>query len=332
MRSRPVALAGWLFAVACLVMAQAEPATAQLNSPSVRGDLGLKAGSQPIPGGYVFLPLSFYSADALKDRTGAEVARGQLDAALFGAGISVVTGKTILGGTYGFAVVVPAANNRLQGGRIDENPGAGLTDIFVQPVTLGWRRPRLDAIAGYGLYLPTGRFGEPDEGDTGLGMWGHELLAGTTVYLDQARRWHAATTATFVMHSRKRGTDLRAGPVLNLEGGIGRDLLGGGLTTGLTYYANWKVGDDRLPPVADVLVRGRNRAFALGPEVSVALARANTIYGSVSARYQWELGARVAPEGGAFNVLVTLLMRPLRLPARAPAAHSAWRRPTPTRP
>lgn len=329
---RPAAALGWLLAMPpCWALAPA-PAAAQLNSPSIRGDLGLKAGSQPAPGGYVFVPLYLYSADALKDRTGAEVARGQVDSSVFGVGIAVVTTRTIAGGTYGFAAVVPGANNRLQGGRIDENPGAGLTDIFVQPITLGWRRPRFDAIAGYGVFLPTGRFGDAEEGDTGLGMWGHELLAGSTVYLDAARRWHAATTATFVLHSEKRDTELRAGPVLNLEGGLGRDLLGGALSTGLTYYASWKVGDDRLPPRADVLVRGRNRVFGLGPEATVLLARKNTIYGSVSVRYQWEVGARVATEGGAFNILVNVLMRPLRLSAApAPSRHPVVPGPTSAR-
>ncbi|BCS32559.2 hypothetical protein TBR22_A17730 [Luteitalea sp. TBR-22] len=309
-------------AIACGVAAG--PVRAQLNSPSMRGDLGLKAGSQAPPGGYVFAPLYLYSADVLKDRAGDVVARGQVDSALFGVGVSVVTARTIAGGTYGFTVVIPGANNRLQGGRIDEDPGAGLTDIFVQPITLGWRSPRTDVIAGYGLYVPTGRFGDAEEGDTGLGMWAHEFLAGTTVYLDAARLWHAATTATFVVHSDKRDTELRAGPVLNLEGGVGHDFLGGGLSAGLAYYASWKVGDDRLPPRADVLVRGRNRVFAVGPEVSMALAWKRTVYGSVTARYQWETGARVATEGGAFNLLVNVLMRPLHLPApSAPASRSS---------
>lgn len=317
MRGSAVPACMWLASVAIAwIVAGASP-SAQLNSPSLRGDLGLKAGSQPPPGGYVFSPLYLYSAEVFRDRAGAEVARGQLDSALFGAGVTVVTAKRLAGGTYGFTVVVPGANNRLQGGRIDEDPGAGLTDVFLQPIALGWHSARADAIVGYGLYVPTGRFGDAEDGDTGLGMWAHEVLAGTTVYLDARRLWHVATTATVVVHSNKRDTDLRAGPVLNLEGGVGRDVLGGALSAGLSYYASWKIGDDRLPPLANVLARGRNRVFAVGPEVSTALAWNRTVYGAVTARYQWETGARVATEGGAFNLLVTLFMRPVRLPPPA---------------
>ena len=80
------------------------------------------------------------------------------------------------------------------------------------------------------------------------------------------------------------------------------------------------------------VVRGRNRVFAVGPEVSMALAWKRTVCGSVTARYQWETGGRVTTEGQAFNLLVNVLMRPLQLPPPAspaivPAQRAGWRRP-----
>jgi len=48
-----------------------------------------------------------------------------------------------------------------------------------------------------------------------------------------------------------------------------------------------------------LLVRGRNRGWGLGPEVSLALASSKAVYGFVTVRYQWELEARTTTEGGA---------------------------------
>lgn len=50
-----------------IVIAVAASARAQLVTPHVKGSVGLKAGSQPPPGGYVAAPvLYFYTADEVK--------------------------------------------------------------------------------------------------------------------------------------------------------------------------------------------------------------------------------------------------------------------------
>lgn len=141
-------------------------------------------------------------------------------------------------------------------------------------------------------------------------------LSRAAVYFDQARTWHVATTATVNVHSTKRGSDTRVGNILNLEGGLGHDMMQGGLTAGPAYYATFKLTEDELGPVAAALVRGRNRVLGLGPEVTLALAAKNSICGFATARYQWEVGARVAPEGRAFNILATFLLKPVKLKQR----------------
>jgi hypothetical protein len=189
---------------------------------------------------YVAIPLWFYTADAVKDREGDELLTGTLDAAVFGAALNVVTTRKLLGANYGFLVVLPWANNRVQGVEdFDSNPGAGLTDMFIQPIVLGWHRPRADVTAAYVLYLPTGRYEDGASNNTGLGMWAQEFLVGTTVYLNESRTLHAATTATFDFQSAKEDSNTKVGSILNLEGGMGVDFLGGGLTTGLVYYGTF---------------------------------------------------------------------------------------------
>ena len=129
------------------------------------------------------VPLWFYTADAVKDRNGNEILTGNLDSAVFGGGLNVVTRKKVMGGNYGFLVVLPGANNRVQGAEdFDANPGAGLTDMYVQPINLGWTKPRADFTAAYGLFLPTGRYEDgaerqyrPRHGRTGNPGWHHRL-------------------------------------------------------------------------------------------------------------------------------------------------------------
>ena len=294
------------------------PSAAQLNGQNIKGDAGLKSGSQPPPGTYVVVPLWFYTADAVKDRDGHELLNGSLDSAVFGAGLAVVTPKTVLGGRYGFMAVLPGANNRVQGAAdFDNNPGAGLTDLYVQPISLGWTKPRADFTAAYGLFIPTGRYDNGADNNTGLGQWAQEIVIGTTLYLNETRTLHAATTASFDFQSKKKDSETKVGNIMNLEGGVGADFLGGGLTAGLAYYGTFKLTDDQFDQRAlALLIRGKNRVWGLGPEFTLALASKSkkAIYGFVTVRYQWELGARTTTEGAAWNVVATFPLKPIHIP------------------
>lgn len=72
------------------------------------------------------------------------------------------------------------------------------------PRQLGWQKKRFDALVGYGLFIPTGKFTAGASNNHGLGMWSHELSAGTTVYLDKKKQWHAATNAYYNIQSHIR--------------------------------------------------------------------------------------------------------------------------------
>jgi hypothetical protein len=302
--------------VASAVLGLATPALAQLNGQHIKGSAGLKAGSQAPPGGYVVIPvLYFYGADEVKNRDGDALPfNGKLNASVFGAGLNVVTTKKVLGGSYGFSVILPWADNRLQGTEIGSNPGAGITDMAIQPISLGWHRKRADVLTGYTMFVPTGRYEDGASNNTGLGMWGHELALGTTVYLDAARKFHAGTLATFDFQSKKKDSDTKVGNILNLEGGLGGDFLKGGLTTGLSYYATFKLTDDQFDGFPELNLPGRNKVFGIGPEGTLALAMRKTVYGFVTLRYQWEVYARTTTQGGAWNIQLVLLTKPIKLP------------------
>jgi hypothetical protein len=311
----------WTIALAGVALwaAAVSPAHAQLNTQHIKGTVGLKAGSQPPPHTYVIAPLYYvYFTDTVKDRDGNKVpSDASLTSHAFGAGINVVTTKKILGGNYGFQVLFPVgANNRIQGTEIDANPGAGLTDSVVSPISLGWHFKRADAIAGYNIFVPTGRYTDGASDNTGLGMWGHELAFGTTVYLTESKQYHAATLVSFDFQSKKEDSETQVGNAMFLEGGIGGDFLKGGLTVGLNYYSGIKLSDDHIVGFPGILIRGKNRDFGLGPEVQLAVAKGNTVYGFLKVNYQWEVYARTATQGSSLTILMTLLAPPLKLPGK----------------
>ena len=62
------------------------------------------------------------------------------------------------------------------------------------------------------------------------------------------------------------------------------------------------------------LLRDKNRIWGLGPEVTLAIAAKKVVYGFVTARYQWEMGGKLTTEGAAWNLMATILMKPIHLP------------------
>jgi hypothetical protein len=304
----------------CFVLSAslAVPAAAQLNTQHVKGTYGLKAGTQAGPGGYVVAPLLYiYNSDTVRDRDGDRLGpRPDLTASLFGTGYMHVLPKKVLGGLYGFNVLLAGANNRIQGTEIDANPGAGLTDAVVEPVMLGWHFKRADVNTGYTIYVPIGRYTDGADNNTGLGMWGHEVMAGVTGYLTEDRKYHVATAMSLNLQSKKEDSETKVGNAMNFEGGVGADFLGGGLSVGLVYYSSFKLQEDRIDGVPGILIRGKNKAFAVGPEVTLALARKNVVFGSLTARYFFETYARTTTQGNGFILQVSFLTKPIHLPTK----------------
>ena len=214
-----------LCSLVAIVLGAVPPAArAQLLTQHVKGAVGLKSGSQPPPGGYVPLPVFYlYSTDKVKDRNGNQLpGNADLTSTFFGVGYSHVTTKKILGGFYGFSVLFPVgANNRIQGTEIDANPGAGFTDSAFTPISLGWHRSRADVITAFNIFAPTGKYTDGANDNTGLGMWGFEPVVGTTVYLDGAKRYHAAAELSFDFQSKKEDSDNKVGNQMNVDGGVG---------------------------------------------------------------------------------------------------------------
>jgi hypothetical protein len=295
----------------------ADPAMAQLNTQHIKGAVGLKSGTQPPPHVYLIAPFVYiYNTDTVRAADGKPLpGDASITSVAYAGGLSVVTSKKLWGASYGFQVLAPVgANNRLQGTELDANPGAGFTDSAIAPITLGWHFKQADAVVSYSIFIPTGRYTDGASDNTGFGMWGQEVGVGTTVYFDEKKAYHAAALVSFDLQSKKKDSETKVGNLMNVEGGVGADFLKGGVSAGLAYYWSGKLTQDQIEGVPDVIGGGKNKVFALGPEVTLALAKGNTVYGFLKVNYEWEAYARRTTQGSEFQIAATFLLPPLKIP------------------
>jgi hypothetical protein len=285
---------------------------AQFLGLNLRGDVGLRSGTLPLPGIYFGLPMYYGNANSrMQDPHGNTVPSTSdenlnlLATPAFG----LTTKSTIFNARYGFHLMVPLMSARpaIAPTDISTLDDYGLGDLYVQPVNLGWHSQYADVRAGYAFFAPTGW------GERSLDMWAHELSAGSTVYFDGQQKWHLAATAFYEIHQKKASQDVRVGDILTIEGGFGGPFSLGAPyflksfgTLGVAYVAQWKITRDRGDDFPSDVPKGQSRAFGLGPELAMPLFAAGKLAGLFNARYVWEFGGRSSLEAETFVASVTL--------------------------
>ncbi|UJR83938.1 SphA family protein [Sandaracinus amylolyticus] len=271
------------------------PAAAQDLGHRLIGTQGLHAGRRRDAGLYVADQLAYYTADALYDRTGAEVPIEDLriDAIGNALGLSLVVElpdeATYVAVTAALPLAHASLSSDLPQVSLDRS---GLGDVYVQPLSLGWRLPHVDVVTGYALYLPTGLF-RLGEGSVSSGHITHELSLGTAIYVDEERRYSASAMASYDLNQTKNGIDIRRGDALTIQGGIGATLFDL-VDVGVVGAALWQTTDDEGSDVPLVLQGARDRVFALGAEIGVMLP---ALPGRIGMRWVRELDVRSRTEG-----------------------------------
>ncbi len=284
-------------------------AHAQLLGHNALGDFGLQAGTQAPPGLYLIAPLyTRYDADSLRNGLGNRSPL-QTDVAVnaYVVGVSWVSNVKLLGANYNIQVFPGFTDNKLEAPvlGVTQEVDTGFTDLYIQPINLGWHTERADFVAGLGVFAPTGRYEDGANDNLGLGMWSFELFGGTTVYFDEAKSWHLATTAFYETHTEKEDSDIKVGDILTFEGGLGKSFMQGALSVGLAYYAQFKVTDDDLGlalPLPPAFQPAKHQGFGVGPELSIPIASKRKLYGFLNFRYFWETGVRNSLEGNTLVV------------------------------
>jgi hypothetical protein len=259
------------------------------------GTLGLRAGSVPKAGLSLVGQFFSYSADRVVDRNGRTLPIDlDLDARVgtFGAGASfeVRPIRTFIGASVGIPLVRVSTTTSRSEGSVDR---IGLSDLYVQPVKLGWKLGRVEMVAAYAFYAPTGQFEPGGKDGVGRGNFTHEPSIGGTVYFDSEKKWNASALASLDVNDRKRHIDITRGATLQVQGGLGTTV-GGFVEAGLVGYALWQVTDDRGSDLPAALRGARDQDYGLGPEVDVSL---RAIRSRLTLRYERDLVVRSRPEG-----------------------------------
>lgn len=283
-----------------LAFGLARGAEAQLKGHYVPGFAGMQSGSQAPPGINLILPIYFYTTDTLKNDDGESFGvNPRINMSFLGPGVTWVTNAKVFGANLGGqALPLPFLKARIEGNSLDVPGSFKFTDIFVQPIQLGWHKPRADFVLGYGLFFPTGKWELGGDDNGGLGMWSNDFQAGTTLRLDDKRAWTASLLATYEIHSHKEDTRIKTGDILTLEGGLGKTFYKKVEGTpipqianfGLVYYGQFKVTADSGPLLTPLLNGKKDHVFGVGLEGNVYLPKAKFL-----------IGLRVLPEFGAHN-------------------------------
>ena len=161
----------------------------------------------------------------------------------------------------------------------------------------------------YGLCMPTGKYTPGGDDNSGLGMLTNEFGAGTTLFLDADKNWGLSVMAFHEIHPDKKDTDIQAGDVLTIEGGLGRSWYERPLSVRVAYYAQWKMTKDSIgsldqiaPILPSELTLERSCVYGFGPEINFPILSRGSLVRLVTARYQWEFDNRSTLESETFNL------------------------------
>jgi len=290
---------------------------AQFKGHNSLGDFGIMAGSQPDPGLYASAFYLNYHTDKILDANGDQITfdpgnPGDISVSALAGLVWYVSDLKILGANYGAFVVFPFVNAALEVPvfGLEETSGFAFSDLYIQPLNLGWKTNMANYMAGLGIFIPTGNYEPAGDSNSGLGMWSFEIYGGATFFFDQAKSWHFSAIAWYEIHSEKKDTDVKVGDILSLEGGLGKSFLGGALTVGLAYYAQWKISEDDLgitipEQFSSLFAIDKHKVYAIGPEATIPVPIDNKLVAMINVRYFWEFGARSTAEGNTLTITAT---------------------------
>jgi len=278
-----------------LALALTRSIPAQQLGYKLLGNAGIDAGVQGPPGLTVINQSLHYGASELRDRQGNVVPIEGLSMRATGSALGAsYTTKPRRAPYLSFAIGAPVASIHVN---TDEPAaslnGYGFSDLFLQPIKVGWRTRRFDVVTAYMVYAPTGHF-EPRSGvSPGRGYWTHELSVGGALYADSTRGRRLSVLASYDQNTRKRGIDIRRGNMFQVQGGAGANVTRI-VTMGLAGFALWQVTPDRGTDIPRTLRGERSRVFGLGPEVDATIPQWQT---RVTFRIEREFGVQSRPQG-----------------------------------
>lgn len=252
---------------------------AQLKGGHLLGAMGIQSGSQaPVQSLSLYLPRYLYNTSSLRNADGDKsTANPDLNMFLSGLVDSYVTDFKILGANYGAGILLPFTSNTIQGNFIDSKSSFAFSDIYLQPLQLGWHFKKSDFVFSYQVFLPAGKYKMEGDNNSGLGTIINEFSAGTTLFFNETKTIHFSVLGSYEMNGKKKNTEIKTGDILSLEGGVGKTFYvlnkektapKAFVNAGLIYYLQYKVSSDKIPIDNLILRPEKDKIYALGAEIN----------------------------------------------------------------
>ncbi|WP_419662872.1 conserved uncharacterized protein, putative involvement in regulation of phenolics degradation [Desulfosarcina variabilis str. Montpellier] len=268
----------WIFVVlSCLGLSlgniNASEAATSGNHYVPGGESTALAASAPPPGFHYKIYNTFYNSTTLTDDNGEDLGVGfDLDVFCNLHRFVHVTKKKILGADYLYDVVVPILDKDLSIDALGVSDSRSLSvgDILIEPILLAWHKPRWDAVAGLGVWMPTGEYDADKPASPGLGYWSGMLTLGGTYFFDEKRSWSFSVLTRTLIHTEQDDTEVTPGSEFIAEYGIGKDIpvndkfLVRPAVVGFGYWQIEDDSDDGPGTVADE----RKELYGLGAEIN----------------------------------------------------------------
>jgi hypothetical protein len=192
--------------------------------------------------------------------------------------ISLPFANTSIGAALSTVTNINLANRAVSRGRdlsVDDS-AFDISDMYVQPLWLGWHGKHYDVSTGYGLYAPTGKYDKSDIANTGLGFWGHQFQLAGAYYPFEHKGTALMLAGTYEINHETAGKDFTQGSHFTLNWGLSQflpitdDVL---LELGPAGYSQWQVQDNHGTDQPRFL-NSPNQVHAVGGQIGVALPKA----------------------------------------------------------
>ncbi len=245
--------------VVCVV-----PVLGQQKPQWLPGQVGLNAGILPSPGfSYVNITVR-YDASRFNGPSGNAILTNVISNGNYNVwGIEnlffyVFPGK-VLGGNVGSMLGITPVSGNLTADILPNLTdltasagGSGLTDLWFQPLTLGWHMKRADLQVAEGMVFPSGRYAPGASDNVGSGYFGNHVQTGTTYYVTKNKGTSANLFTDWEVHGQRQGshsTEKTPGQAFSMEWGVGQVLplkknMTQLLQLGVVGYDQWQVTAD----------------------------------------------------------------------------------------
>ncbi|MBK5914841.1 transporter [Rhodocyclus purpureus] len=232
------------------------------------------AGAVPPPGDYFINYFGYYSGK-LKDGNGNN-ARHPADGrtpdvgAVFDALRYVkVTDTKILGANWGWHVIVPFVNQRMDSNGKESRTGVG--DITINPLILSWHNGDWHTVAALDINLPTGAY-DKNDGRRSLGANYYSVEPVFAVTYLNKDGWEASGKFMYNIKTENNDTNYKSGNEFHMDYLLGKRF--GEWGVGLSGYyvkqtTNDKQNGQTVAAQPGLWSEGRKgEAFAIGPSVT----------------------------------------------------------------